>query len=132
MSMASHVRILAWFNIIIGGLGVLAACVTFAGASILPAILNAVAHEAGDIPIQAIQIISTIVVGMILVLSLPSLILGFGLYNRRPWSRILGLILAGLNLLAVPIGTIISLYAFWILLKPETEQILREPDIRPV
>ena len=132
MSMASHVRILAWFNIVIGGLGVLAAGITFAGASILPAVLNAVAHEASDIPIQVIQVISTIVVGMILVLSLPSLILGFGLYNFRPWARILGLVLAGLNLLAVPIGTAISLYAFWVLLKPETEQLLREPAVKPV
>ena len=55
MNMANHVRILAWFNIVIGGLGVLAACITFAGASILPAILSAVAQEAAEIPIGVIR-----------------------------------------------------------------------------
>lgn len=131
MHMASHVRILAWFNIVIGGLGVLAAGITFAGASILPALLTAVAQEAVAIPMQIVQIIVTFIVGMILVLSLPSLILGFGLYNFRPWARILGLVLAAINLLNVPFGTAVSLYAFWVLLKPETEALFREAAIRP-
>lgn len=131
MNMATHVRILAWFNIVIGGLGVLAACITFAGASILPAILSAVAQEAAEIPIGVIQIIVTFVVGMILVLSLPSLILGFGLYHFRPWARVLGLVLAAVNLLNVPFGTAVALYAFWVLLKPETEALFREAAVRP-
>jgi hypothetical protein len=129
MNMATHVRILAWFNIVVGGLGVLAACLTFAGASILPAIFSAVAEEAADVPVAVIQFIITAVVGLILVLSLPSLILGFGLYNFRPWARILGFVLAALNLLNVPFGTAVSLYAFWVLLKPETEQLFRQPPI---
>ncbi len=131
MNMATHVRILAWFNIVIGGLGVLAACITFAGASALPAILAAVAHEAAEIPIGVIQIVVTFIVGMILVLSLPSLILGFGLYHFRPWARILGLVLAAINLLNLPFGTVVSLYAFWVLLKPETEELFRETAVRP-
>ncbi len=131
MNMASHVRILAWFNIVMGGLGVLFAALTFAGASILPAILEAVSGEGAYVPAQIIQIIATVVVGVILVLSLPSLILGFGLYNYRPWARILGIVLAAINLLNVPLGTIVSLYAFWVLLKPETEALFKETAIRP-
>jgi len=131
MNMASHVRILAWFNIVMGGLGVLLAALTFAGASILPAIIEAAAGESGIVPAGIIQIIATVVIGVILVLSLPSLILGFGLYHYRPWARILGLVLAAFNLLNVPFGTIVSLYAFWILLKPETEALFRETAIRP-
>ncbi|MBI4893855.1 MAG: hypothetical protein HY821_24780 [Acidobacteria bacterium] len=129
--MASHVRILAWFNIVIGALGVLAACITFAGASILPVILAVAAQEAADIPIAILQVVVTVVVGVILVLSLPSLILGFGLYNLRPWARILGFVISGLNLLHFPLGTAISLYAFWVLLKPETEQLFQRPAVTP-
>lgn len=130
MNMANHVRILAWFNIVIGSLGVLAACVTFAGGSILPALLSA-AGEAADIPIGVLEIVVIAIVGLILVLSLPSLILGFGLYNFRPWARILGLVLAALNLLNIPFGTALSLYAFWILLKPETEALFRPGAVTP-
>lgn len=131
MNMANHVRILAWINIVLGGLGVLAAAVTFAGASIVPAILQAAAHEAADVPAGVIQLILTAVVGIILVLSLPGLILGFGLYNFRPWARILGLVLSALNLLNLPFGTILALYSFWVLLKPETEQMFREQPVMP-
>lgn len=131
MSMATHVRILAWFNIVLGALGVLAAAVTFAGLSIIPAIITTAAEQAAALPVQWIQIMITAIVGLILVLSLPSLILGFGLYNLRPWARILGLVLAAIHLLNVPIGTVISLYAFWVLLKPETEGLFRQNAARP-
>ena len=60
-------------------------------------------------------------------MSLPCLVLGYGLMNLRPWARVMGLVLAALNLLNVPIGTAISLYAFWVLLKPETEALFKQP-----
>ncbi|MGB9612116.1 MAG: hypothetical protein ACPL7M_14190, partial [Bryobacteraceae bacterium] len=63
-----------------------------------------------------------------LVLSLPSLILGYGLYNFRPWARILGIVLAAIHLLNVPVGTLISIYAFWVLLKPETAALFERPQ----
>lgn len=120
MSMQTHVRILAWFNIVLGGLGALLAAVVFAGGSLIPAIVATAAGDAGILPASILQAIVTIIVSVILVLSLPSLILGYGLYNLRPWARILGLVLAAIHLLNVPLGTLISIYAFWVLLKPET------------
>ena len=121
--MATHVRILAWLNIALGALGVLGAFVVFAGAQIIPAILAQTASDESALPIAVIQFIVTIVVSIILLMSLPCLVLGFGLHNFRPWARILGLVLAAVNLLNVPFGTIISLYGFWVLLKPETEAL---------
>ena len=125
MSMETHVRILAWFNLVLGGLGVLFAAITFAGGSLIPAIIAAAAGEAGILPASILQAIVTVVVGVILVLSLPTLILGFGLYNLRPWARILGIVLAAIHLLNFPLGTAISLYAFWVLLKPETAALFQ-------
>ncbi|HEY3442925.1 MAG TPA: hypothetical protein VGK29_19350 [Paludibaculum sp.] len=121
--MATHVRILAWLNIALGALGVLAALVVFAGAQIIPAILTHTGGEEAAIPVAIIQMIVTIVMSIILVMSLPCLVLGFGLHNFRPWARILGLVLAAVNLLNLPFGTAISLYGFWVLLKPETEAL---------
>ena len=121
--MATHVRILAWLNIALGAMGVLAALVVFAGAQIIPAILTHTGGDEAALPAAVIQLIVTIVVSIILVMSLPCLVLGFGLHNLRPWSRILGLVLAAVNLLNIPFGTAISLYAFWVLLKPETEAL---------
>jgi uncharacterized membrane protein (DUF2068 family) len=129
MSIETHVRILAWFNLILGGLGALAAAVIFAGGSLIPALIAAAAGDAGILPASLLQLLVTFIVGMVLVLSLPSLILGYGLYNFRPWARILGLVLAAIHLLNVPLGTLISVYAFWVLLKPETAALFerRQP-----
>jgi hypothetical protein len=125
--MASHVRVLAWFNVVMGALGVLLALVVFAGASVLPALLEASRADIG-VPMAVVELVVTVVVGFILLMSLPCLILGWGLYNFRPWARVLGLVLSALNLLNVPFGTALSLYAFWVLLKPETEALFREPS----
>lgn len=132
MPMTTHVRILAWFNIALGGIGVLAALFTFAGASFLGVLLANVAQEANDIPIGLIQIGATIFIALILVMSLPCLVLGFGLYYVRPWARILGLVLAAINLLHFPLGTAVSLYGFWVLLKPETELMFKPPEVARV
>ncbi|WP_321475999.1 hypothetical protein [uncultured Paludibaculum sp.] len=129
MPLATHVRILAWFNIVLGAIGVFAALFTFAGASFLHLLLADVIREASTIPVDVIQLGATILIGLILVMSLPCLVLGFGLYYVRPWARILGLILAAINLLYFPLGTAISLYGFWVLLKPETEAMFRQTAV---
>ncbi|MEJ5367515.1 MAG: hypothetical protein WHT08_04300 [Bryobacteraceae bacterium] len=123
--METHVKVLAWFNLILGGLGVLLAAITFAGGSLIPALVAFAAGEAGFLPASILQAIVTLIVGMILVLSLPSLILGFGLYNLRPWARILGIVLAAIHLFNVPLGTLVSVYAFWVLLNPQTAELFR-------
>lgn len=129
MSMQTHVRILAWFNIVLGGLGALLAAVVFAGGSLIPALVVTVAGDTGVLPATLLQAIVTVIVSVILVLSLPSLILGYGLYNLRPWARILGLVLAAIHLFNVPLGTLISIYAFWVLLKQETAALFeRNPS----
>lgn len=128
MNIETHVRILAWFNLILGGLGALLAAVIFAGGSLIPALIATAAGDAGILPASILQLIVTFLVGMVLVLSLPSLILGYGLYNFRPWARILGLVLAAIHLFNVPLGTLVSLYAFWVLLRPEAAALFARPE----
>ncbi len=127
--MSTHVRVLAWLNIAMGFLGVGLALLVFAGGTILPAIIRSIAPYEADIPLAFVQLIVTVVTGVILTLSLPCLILGFGLHNFRPWARVLGIVLAALNLLNVPLGTALSLYAFWVLLKPETEALFKAQTV---
>lgn len=125
--MVTHVKVLAWLNIALGALGVLLGLAVFAGTSILAAVVQHAVTDI-DVPAPVIQIIGTVIVGVIVLLSLPCLFLGYGLINFRPWARILGLILAALNLFNVPFGTALALYAFWVLLKPETEVLFRQPQ----
>ncbi|MGH7505968.1 MAG: hypothetical protein ACRELX_09970 [Longimicrobiales bacterium] len=59
-----------------------------------------------------------------LLLGLPGLILGYGLLTRRSWSWLLGLVIGVLSLFNFPIGTVLGLYTFWVLTRPESKALL--------
>lgn len=120
--MDSHVKVLGWLYVIFGGLGVLLSFAILGGIVAVSSVFG-VGGEDALLPIHIIAIVGGIVTLFTLLLSLPALLLGYGLLNLRPWARILGLVLSGLSLFHVPIGTALSLYSFWVLLKPETEAL---------
>lgn len=47
-----------------------------------------------------------------------------GLRRRRPWSRPAALVLALVMLVIVPFGTVLGIYAFWVLLRQRAREIL--------
>jgi hypothetical protein len=51
---------------------------------------------------------------LLIVLAIPGIVAGIGLIRHRPWAPALSLVLAVLNILAVPIGTTISILTFWV------------------
>jgi hypothetical protein len=65
------------------------------------------------------------------LLSVPSLVGGWGLLKRRPWARMLVLIVSFLNLLNFPLGTLVGGYSIWVLMNDESRQILSGADSYP-
>jgi hypothetical protein len=67
----------------------------------------------------------------LLLLSLPGFIGGIGLLRRRPWSKVLTLIVAMLSLANFPLGTALGLYTVWFWVQPNAERLFhfrgREP-----
>ena len=59
------------------------------------------------------------------------LVLAWGLFEREPWARFLGLVLGFLALLRFPFGTALGIYTLWVLL-PESSgheyERLAQPD----
>lgn len=45
---------------------------------------------------------------------------GFSLLRRRPWGRVLGIVVAVLSLLKFPIGTALGIYTLWVLAPAES------------
>ncbi len=125
--MQQHVRILAWLNIIYGGLGVLIGLVVFA---ILGGIAGIVSQVDSSIDAEQaaviLPIIGTVVVIILLVLSAPAIIAGWGLLGFRPWARVLTIVLSALHLLAVPFGTALGVYGLWVMLNAQTEPLFRQ------
>jgi len=49
------------------------------------------------------------------VIALLSIICGVGLLQRKPWGRILAIVLAILSLIKIPLGTALGIYTLWVL-----------------
>jgi len=48
------------------------------------------------------------------------LLLAWGLFERQPWARVLGLMLGILALLRIPFGTALGIYTLWVLAPEES------------
>jgi hypothetical protein len=127
--MAQHVKILGVLHIVFGAIGVFGAVIVlmiFGGISTLVGMSD----RAGDVPAPIMAIIGGVVFIVVLALSLPSLIIGIGLVQFRPWARIGGIILSALDLFGFPFHTALGIYGLWVLLSRETEQIFGVPPAR--
>ena len=115
--MEKHITVLGVLYIALSVLGLLAAIIVFAavvGGGIISQDPEAMAITA---------IVGPAVAGFLLIVSAPGLIGGIFLLKRRPWARILVLVLGFLNLIEIPIGTALGIYTIWVLLKNETVQL---------
>jgi len=44
-----------------------------------------------------------------------ALLVGYSLLTRRPWGRVLALVVAVLSLIRIPLGTVLGIYTLWVL-----------------
>jgi len=119
MNMEKHVTFVAVINIAFGFLSIFLGLVLFVvlvGAGVI----------SGDPEAMTITTIVGIAIACFLVLTaIPETIGGFGLLKRRPWARVLVLIIAVLDLLFIPIGTLIGIYELWVLLSEDTVKLFQ-------
>jgi hypothetical protein len=83
---------------------------------------------------EALFILTTIGTGVglfLIIVSVPGIIGGIGLFKRKEWARIVVLILSAIDLLNIPIGTALGIYSIWVLVQKETAQLFRpQPLVR--
>ena len=119
-SLRTHVRILAVINIAFGALFVVLATIVF---FVMPDIGMASQDPEA---VRVLSVIGTISAGILLVLGLPGLVVGIGLWGFEPWSRIGAMVLGAINLMNIPFGTILSIYTFWVLIREDSSQLFRD------
>ena len=122
--MTTHIKVLAVLYIVLSAFGLLAAIflgLVFGTASGIVG-MNADPHDAA-IALPIIGLAGTALVTFLVLVSLPGLVAGIGLLKLQPWARILGIVVAVLNLIHVPIGTAVGIYGLWVLLNRETERV---------
>jgi hypothetical protein len=123
--MANHVKILGAIYIALSTISLFAALFLAMAVGTAGAIVGTAADpNDAAIALPIIGIAGTALVAFLIIVSLPGLIAGVGLLKMRPWARIVGIIVAILSLLHVPLGTIVGIYGLWVLFSKETEQLL--------
>jgi hypothetical protein len=119
--MENHVTVIGILYIAFSALMLLLAIIVFTavvGGGII----------SGDSEAMAITaIVGPAVAALFLLLASPGLIGGIYLLKRRPWARILVLVLGFLNLIHIPIGTALGIYTIWVLLKNESAELFTPP-----
>jgi hypothetical protein len=110
---AQHVQILGWVVLATGVLSLIGSACLWVALS-APALAIPEAEPRLILPVFAFGI-----AGFVAVLSCISIAAGYGMLTHRRWGRVLGLIDGFLGLIWFPVGTILGLYAFWVLFQAE-------------
>jgi hypothetical protein len=123
--MDTHVKILAAFHLIAGVLGLIVSLMImllFGGAAGITA-MAATNEPDAWLAVPIVALVGSMIVILIFILSIPGIIAGIGLLKRRPWARILTIVLSVINLLNIPFGTLLGIYGLWIMASPDTAQL---------
>ncbi len=110
-----HVQILGWLRIAGAALMLVIGLFLLIFLAGLGVFSSAAAEDAT--PFWVLTLVAFFVGGLMVVLALPSLLAGIGLLRRKEWGRILALIVGVFDLLNFPIGTLIAIYSFFVLLQ---------------
>lgn len=124
--MTTHVKVIAVLFIVFGAFGALAAFFSSFIFSMLAAIVGSTHDPDAPLGIAVLGITGVTLTIVLLVLSVPYIICGWGMLKLRPWSRILGIILAAISLVRIPLGTIFGIYALVILFNKEAEALFQK------
>jgi len=73
-----------------------------------------------------LSIVANVIMVFSLIVSIPGIIAGIGLFKRKEWARVLTLIISVLNLLSFPIGTGLGIYSIWALVQPEVVEAFKK------
>ncbi len=66
--------------------------------------------------------LSTIFIGTAVL----GIVTGWGLLERRPWARMLAIVLGCIFLVDMPFGTALGIYTLWVLLPAASEEEYRQ------
>jgi hypothetical protein len=120
--MNKHIDVLGILYIVFGALGLLLGgflFVVIAGTGFISGEPEAM---------TVLGIIGTALGFLFVIFSVPEIIGGIFLLQRKSWARILVLILGFINLIDIPFGTALGIYTIWVLFKDETIAIFAQSD----
>lgn len=112
--MEKHINVVAALQIGLSIFNLLIALLIF---TIFKLVIGFVDDQNGE---MVLSIIANVIAIAFIVLSVPGILAGLGLYKRQEWARILTLVLSVIEIFSFPFGTAIGIYSIWALIQPES------------
>lgn len=130
--MATHVRVVGVLHIVLGALGVIAAIVLMGVFGGIAGIVGASGEPDAQVAVPILGALGGVIGLIVLLFSIPGILAGIGVLQYREWARILMIVISAFNLLNIPFGTALGVYALWALLHRETVALFRDSARRAV
>jgi lysylphosphatidylglycerol synthetase-like protein (DUF2156 family) len=134
----THVPIVGWLLIARSVLEMVGGLIAFAlvmGTGVLltdlgPMVRDPEAVRVFPMVASLLALTPTLIGALVFGLAIPGLIAGIGLLARKSWARVLGVIVSVLGLVSFPFGTLIAIYALFVLLQDAAAGYFATPKQR--
>jgi hypothetical protein len=126
--MSSHVDFVGVLFIVWGILTMLVGLSTLALGVGAAAIITSASREGGSQ--FAAGLMAAVFTGLAIIAivwGLAHVVVGAPLRRRRPWTRVIALMLGAVDLLLLPYGTALGCYTLWVLLHEEGKKLFLSP-----
>ena len=121
--MKKHVTAIAILQIVFGAFNLI-------GALVIGLVFNFVKQFVDDqIALNVLNYVSVPLTVMFLIFGGLMVAGAIGLFSYRNWARILTLIMGGLGLMNIPLGTLKGVYIIWALVQPEAVKLFEEEKL---
>lgn len=128
MQMEKQIQVLGILHIVYSSIALLSGAMVFLlffGTGVFVGHL----HEVQTSPVNVPGLMFTVgaVIALILVIvSIPGIVGGIGLLKRKEWARILVLVVGFIDLLHIPLGTLLGIYTIWALMNDEAIKLFSQ------
>lgn len=119
--MEKHKIILAAFYIVFGAFGLVAAVFIF-GTIFIVGIFTA-----ADGTLEVTGLLLATLAVLLFSIAIPGIVGGAGLLLQKPWAKNLLLLVGILYLIFLPLGTVLGIYTFLVLLRDELSLLFISP-----
>jgi hypothetical protein len=111
--MQKHIQLLGIIYVAYHAIGLVVASIIWGALSGI-GMMSGDPHAAG-----MFSLVGTVLATLLFFLSAPGVVAGIGFLKGWWWARYMGLVLGFLNLIHIPLGTILGIYTFWVLMQDE-------------
>ncbi len=110
-ALETHVPVLGWLYVVANALVLVIGIISL----ILLGGIGVLVEDA--VAARILILTGSVTLVLLALIALPGIVAGLGLVGRKPWARILAMVVGFLGLTAFPVGTLLGLYAFYVLLQ---------------